>query len=170
MAAEAADPPPGFWQRLDARLAWLETALLALLLLGLIAVGCAQVLLRNFAASGLGWADPLLRVSVLWIGLLGALVASRQRRHITVDLFSRHLPPPARRVCRMITDAFTAAICGLIAWHAARLVYFEYTEPTLAFAGLPIWLAQSIIPLGFGLIALRFAVFVFRPTAGGARP
>jgi TRAP-type C4-dicarboxylate transport system permease small subunit len=38
------------------------------------------------------------------------------------------------------------------------LVRSEYTAGTVLTFGVPAWLAQSIIPLGFGTITLRFAL------------
>lgn len=157
MAADSATAT-SLWRRLDRWLAGLETSLLVLLLMALIGVGCVQVVLRNVVGGGLPEADPLMRVAVLWIGLVGALVATRQGRHVSIDLLSRYLSPAQHRWCRRATDGFTAVVCALVAWHGARLVYVEYTDPTLAFSGLPVWAAQSIIPIGFGLIALRFAL------------
>ena len=144
----AAEQPPGtgFWSRLDRLLAAAETALLVILLL------------RNLADAGLAGAEPVMRVAVLWIALLGAMVATRQRRHVSVDLLSRYLAPGPRRASVILIDGFSAAVCGLIAWHSARLVYYEYTIPTLAISAVPVWLAQAILPLGFGLIALRYLV------------
>lgn len=170
MAADPGPPlPAGPWRHVDRLLAGLESTLLVVLLLGLIAAGTAQILMRNLADAGIAGADPLMRVAVLWIALLGAMVATRQRRHVTVDLLSRFLRPGLRRWTEAATHAFTASICGLIAWHAGRLVYYEFTEPTLAFAGLPVWMAQAILPIGFGLIALRYLLYLVRTLVTGPR-
>ena len=57
--------------RLDSMLAVVERALLVPLLSGLIGLGL-QMLLRNLFASGLFWADEVLRHVVVWLGMLGA--------------------------------------------------------------------------------------------------
>ena len=54
-----------------------EDALLVILLTAMIVLACTQILLRNFFDSGIVWIDPLLRVMVLWLGLVGATVATR---------------------------------------------------------------------------------------------
>ena len=41
-------------------------------------------MLRNFFSIGFAWGDGLTRLAVLWLGLLGALAASRDGRHITM--------------------------------------------------------------------------------------
>ena len=74
-----------------------EDALLVLLLSAMIALASTQILLRNLFDSGFVWIDPLLRVLVLWLGLIGATVATRNNRHIRIDLlsklFSRNIHP-----------------------------------------------------------------------------
>ncbi|TNF86538.1 MAG: TRAP transporter small permease subunit, partial [Gammaproteobacteria bacterium] len=67
-----------------------EDALLVILLTAMIVLACTQILLRNFFDSGIVWIDPLLRVMVLWIGLVGATVATRHNKHIRIDLLSRY--------------------------------------------------------------------------------
>jgi TRAP-type C4-dicarboxylate transport system permease small subunit len=48
-----------------------EDALLVVLLSTMIVLAGTQIILRNFLDSGFVWIDPLLRVLVLWLGLLG---------------------------------------------------------------------------------------------------
>ncbi len=67
----------------------LEDGMLVGLLLLLIGMAVAQIFLRNFLGSGILWGDALLRVAVLWIGLLGAMAASRRGAHIGIDVVSR---------------------------------------------------------------------------------
>ncbi len=66
-----------------------EDALLVLLLSTMIVLASTQILLRNLFDSGFVWIDPLLRVLVLWLGLIGATVATRNNRHIRIDLLTR---------------------------------------------------------------------------------
>ena len=47
-------------------------------------------------------------------------------------------------------------VCGLVAWHGWRFVRDEYEFESVAFAGLPAWAVESVIPFAFGMMALRF--------------
>lgn len=49
----------------------------------------SQVVLRNIFSTGFIWADILLRNLVLWIALLGASIATKERKHIAIDAVSR---------------------------------------------------------------------------------
>ena len=145
-----------------------EDAILVSLLTAMIGLSATQILLRNLFETGLPWADPLLRLLVLWLALAGALAATRENRHIRIDLLSHFLSGAMNRAADRLASVFTACICALLAWHGGRLVWFEYQDGTTVGAGIPAWVAQIVIPLGFGLMALRFALLALTPA--GPRP
>jgi TRAP-type C4-dicarboxylate transport system permease small subunit len=129
---------------------------LALLLTAMILLAPLQIFLRNFFDQGISWADPVLRVLVLWVGLLGAVAASRGGRHITIDVLSKLAGARAQVAVRVVTGGFAAGICGVVAWHAGRFVASEYSYESIAFSGIPAWMLQVIIPFAFGVIGLRY--------------
>ena len=141
--------------------ATLEDGLLIGLLALMIFLAAAQIVLRNVLGSGFAGNDQLLRILVLWVGLLGAVAASRDDKQINIDMLSRLLPERARFGVRFVIDLFTAAVCVLIAWHAGRFVYSEYNSGSVAFMNIPAWVAELILPLAFGLIALRYILIFF---------
>ena len=51
-----------------------------------------------------------------------------------------------------------AAICAAAAWFGFRFVASERAFGGLAFAGVPVWLCEAIIPFAFAVIALRFMI------------
>jgi TRAP-type C4-dicarboxylate transport system permease small subunit len=143
-------------KRLHRMVLKLEDWLLMLLLTGMILLASAQILLRNVFETGISWADPTLRLLVLWLSLLGAMAATRDNNHISIDLLSRFLSPGLKRVSQRIADLFAAVVCGFLAWHAGRFVLFEWEDGSRLFASLPAWVGELILPLGFGIMALRF--------------
>jgi TRAP-type C4-dicarboxylate transport system permease small subunit len=71
----------------------IEVLMLSTLLGIMMLLSCWQILLRTFFSSGLLWADPLLRYLVLWCGMLGAVSAAGQGKHIAIDLIGNRLDP-----------------------------------------------------------------------------
>jgi TRAP-type C4-dicarboxylate transport system permease small subunit len=140
----------------------IEDGVLALLLTGMILLASGQILLRNLLEAGFVWADPITRVMVLWVGLVGALAASREDKQIAIDVLSRFLAPRPRAAAKALTSLFTAGVCGIIAYHAARFVALEREVGVTAFAGLPSWTLELVIPFSFGLMALRYLLFTAR--------
>jgi len=127
----------------------------------LLAVG--QIALRNLFDTSVSWGDPLLRVMVLWIALLGAMAATRANNHIKIDLLSRFLSDRWIRRSNRLTHAFAAVICGIISWHASRFVLFEMEDGITLFSDIPAWICELIIPIAFALMALRLALQALDP-------
>ncbi len=136
----------------------LEDLFLALMLAAMILTAAAQILLRNLFEWNFSWGDPLTRLLVLWVGLMGALVATRQNRHIAIDLVTHLLPARIRAGVQALTSLFAAIVCGVVAWYAAIFILDERGYGSAGLLGLPDWLLHSVIPLGFGLISLRYAL------------
>ena len=139
-----------------------EDALLVLLLLGMISMAAGQVLLRNFFDGGVYWGDSAVRVMVLWVTMLGAMVASRDDSHIRIDLVGRFLQelkkPLLESMVARINYGFTCLILVLFCWASGHFVYYEYVDQSIAFANVPAWLCEAIMPLGSGIMALRYAL------------
>lgn len=140
-----------------------ESGILASLLATMIGVAAYQVVARNLFDSGLLWGDGLVRVLVLWVTLLGGMVASRHDEHIRMDLAARFLGRSARRLVQRLTSAFTVAICFLFAYHSARFVWFDYQDGVLAFAAVPAWVCELIMPVGGAVMGLRYLFHTVRP-------
>ena len=122
-----------------------------------------QIIARNLFNEGVVWIDPLLRTLVLWVGLSGAVVATRTDHHIRIDIFAKYFPLDSLKYVQRIAYLFTMSVCLLIAWHAARFIYSEYEYGTIAFSGVPSWLTALIIPVSFSLIAFRYALLFISP-------
>lgn len=140
------------------RLLVLENLLLSLLLSGMILLAAGQILLRNGFNSGISWADPALRLAVLWLTMMGAMGAARENHHIQIDLLSRYLPARSKILNQLLTNTFSALICGLLAWHGGRMVLFEWQDGNLLFGVVPAWLGMLILPIGFAVMSARFAL------------
>lgn len=140
-----------------------EDGLLVVILSSMIIFAVYQIISRNLFGEGIVWIDPLLRTLVLWVGLSGAVVATRTDNHIRIDVFAKYFPPHILKHIQRIVYLFTISVCLLIAWHATRFVYSEYEYGTIAFSGIPAWVTASIIPVSFSLIAFRYALLLISP-------
>ena len=89
----------------------------------MIVLAGTQILLRNLFDSGFVWIDPLLRVMVLWLGLLGATVATRQDKHIRIDLLSRQFKRNTMRLLLVGVSQVSAWTCLVIGWYGMGWIY-----------------------------------------------
>lgn len=156
MSAESAVPPAP--HALVRVLHSVETALLVLLVLTLVGLSGAQIVARLLFDGGWAWIDPVTRALVLWTAMIGALVAARDDRHINLDALTRLLRGRVQRIVRFLTLGFAAAICALLAWYGWQLVELDRESATAAFGPVMAWHVELVLPLGFGLLALRLFV------------
>jgi TRAP-type C4-dicarboxylate transport system permease small subunit len=143
-----------------------EDALLVLLLGGMIVLAAGQIVLRNFLNIGFIWSDEALRMLVLWIAVAGAVAASRSDKHINIPVFDRFLPGRLGRLKDLVIHAFTAGICGVVAWHGLQFVRSSHEFGDVLLGGVPAWLLQLVLPAGFGLLCYRYALFSAKDLAG----
>jgi len=141
------------WQQ---RLHRAEDALLVILLSLMIGLAATQILLRNLFESGIVWIDPLLRVLVLWLGLIGATVATRNNKHISIDLLARYFDNNLNRLLQAVVEQISAWTCLVIAAYGFNWVRLDFVDGLEAFSGIPAWMLEIVVPLSFGLIGLRY--------------
>jgi len=150
-----------FGKKSERILANLEDGLLIVLLLATMLIACAQILLRNVFSSSISWADPALKMLVLWLTLLGSMAAARENKHLSIDVLSKFLPENINHFVQKITHTFATIICLFMAYYSFRLVQLSYEFGDRAFSDLPLWVLQIIMPVGFFLMALRFFINIF---------
>jgi len=139
-------------------LAWLEEAFLCGLLSGMIILACVQIFLRFFFSSGFVWADPLLRYMVLWAGLFGAAVATKQGKHITIDIISHLLPEQYQSWLQALLNLFATGVCSMLTYAAVIFVRDEAAYGGRALLDIPSWGLNLVFPLAFGIISFRFLI------------
>jgi TRAP-type C4-dicarboxylate transport system permease small subunit len=157
-----------WWSKADRAARALETWLIVAVLGGLILLGAAQIVLRNFFSIGFAWGDGVARLAVLWLGLLGALAASRDRRHITMGALARWLPPRLRMAAGVLADAFGAAVSAALAWFSWAFVGDSREFGDLLLGDVPAWWLQAIMPVAFALMAWQFAMAAVERARGAS--
>jgi TRAP-type C4-dicarboxylate transport system permease small subunit len=141
---------------LDEKISKLEQILIATLLTVMILLAFFQIVLRNFFATGIDWGDALVRYLVVWVGFIGAAIATKEGKHITIDVLSRWVSGAGNRVIQAISHATSMAVCGLLTWAGIKFIWFEAEMGGNAFFSLPVWVPELIIPTTFGLMTLRY--------------
>ena len=150
------------WERTDAVIGQVEQILLVILLSSMILIAFLQIVLRNFFATGLSWGDPVVRNLVLWIGFIGATLATREGKHINIDLVSRWLPSQGKNFVALMTHLFSFSICCLLTYAALKFIKNEAAMGNIIFLNIPTWMSGMILPVTFGLMAFRFGLRSFK--------
>lgn len=143
----------------------IEGWILVIILMFMTGLAFFQIVLRNFFATGFPWADVLNRHLVLWIGFLGAAVATKEGRHINIDVVSKILPAKANHAIEILVDLLSATICVVLGYAAWQFTMGERELESVLFAvsefKVYTWVMMIVIPLGFWLIAFRFGLRSF---------
>jgi TRAP-type C4-dicarboxylate transport system permease small subunit len=148
--------------RLDHIISRVENILIVFMLSLMIIMAFMQIVLRNLFATGFSWADVLVRYLVLWVAFIGASLATREGKHINIDVFSRWISGKTKGYIKTICELCSLIICALLAYAAVKFILFETQMGGTTFFGLPVWLPQLIIPITFGLMTFRFALRCFK--------
>ncbi|MBT8085149.1 MAG: TRAP transporter small permease [Woeseia sp.] len=135
-----------------------ENTALVILLGAMMVLAVTQIAMRIFFSSGFVWAEELLKLMVLWIALIASIAASRNGRHLRIDLLSHFMPERIARLPQTLADIFAAAICAVLAWQSYRYAQVAYEFEDTLLVDVPAWLVYSILPFAMGLMAYRFTV------------
>lgn len=147
------DPAPPWRGRGRARRA--ENLLLAALLGAMIALPLIEILLRQ-CSSGIPSAPDFLRHLTLWVGMLGGAMAARDGRLLALAT-GHALATGQRRFAAQAAGAVGVAVSALLCVASARFVLEERAAGTTMAYGIPVWLMQLPLPVGFAAIAIRIA-------------
>jgi len=154
--------PHSWWDRVEGLARAVETWLIVLLLGGLIVFASAQIVLRNFFSIGFTFGDGLIRLTVLWLAMLGALAGSRDGRHVTMGAATRWLPQRLQTGAHVVADLFGAVVSAAFAWYALQFVRDSHEFGDLLLNDLPAWWFQAVMPVAFALMAIRFLAHAVR--------
>lgn len=152
-----------WFTRLNELLEKLEDFLLPSLFILTLFLAVLQIIMRNVFSSGIVWAEPLLKIMVLWLGMFGALYATRKRRHIKIDILNHFLKPALRKLTHQFVYLVSGLICLLCSYFSMTFLLLEYEDGGKAFMQVPAWLVESIIPIALFIMALRFIYFSIKP-------
>lgn len=140
------------WRR---RLREVEDLLVSLALAALVLLPLLEIGLRKLLRSGISGAAAFQQHLTLLIGLLGGALAAREGRLLALSTLTSFLTGRWQVWARVLSGGFAAGISVFLCVAAARLVQAEREAGKILAYGIPVWIVQSVMPLGFGVIALR---------------
>jgi tripartite ATP-independent transporter DctM subunit len=118
-------------------------------LLAMITIPLLEAIGRPFAGVGIPGAAAWTQHLTLWIGLVGAVLATTSGRHIAISATTLFKIKRGKT----LISGFVAfgAICVLFSLIIAsfNLVYFQYESPERIGGWFPVWLAQAAMPAAF---------------------
>lgn len=135
----------------------IEDAVAACALAVMTVIPLLEIVLRRTAGIGIPGAGPIVQHLVLWVGFLGAAIAAREGKLLSLATGSLVPQGWPRRVTGIIAAAIGSAVAVILMHAAVEFVESERGTGSSFGAGIPTWVAELVLPVGFGLIALRLA-------------
>jgi tripartite ATP-independent transporter DctM subunit len=131
---------------------WASVAII-LVMAVLPAVEC---LVRRFLKSGVPGSVLYVQHLTLWIGFLGALLATGQGKHLSLATGDFIPAGLLRRAARVYAGALSSAVCALLTSASLVLVKADSAFTRLLPGGVPEWWSEAIMPVALLLMTLRF--------------
>jgi len=117
-----------------------------------------ESVIRRVFSTGVPDSIVLTQHLTLWIGFLGALLASGSGKHLALATGEFLAAGRWRNASQIYVGALSTGVCILLAYAASMLVRADASGSGNAFAhGLPEWWFELIMPVTLVLMALRFA-------------
>ncbi len=109
------------------------------------------------------WATKLALFLMIWVGFIGASVATKERRHLAIDVAGKVLSPRGARIANFFTQIFAAGLCVSLAYYSWDLVLEskEYGDQE-GVLPIPTWIIQLVIPYTLCMMSARFIENIFR--------
>jgi C4-dicarboxylate transporter DctQ subunit len=136
----------------------IEALAVTILLSLMILIAFSQVILRNVFNEGILWGDIFIRQLVLWVGFLGASLAVRESKHISIDFLPHFLPETWGKLFQFIVNFTAGIVSGFLAVASIRFVQFEMEGSATLFFDIPVWIFQIILPYSFCVISARYFI------------
>jgi TRAP-type transport system small permease protein len=119
----------------------------------------ANVLARYIFNNPIQWAEEFSRYAFIWVVFLGAVVCTKQKRHIVIDSLVKAMPPPAQAWVNLAADALTLALMVIIIWYGWVLTHGA--TQTTATLKVPQYIIYIVVPAS-GVLGFLHSLSDFR--------
>ncbi len=127
---------------------------LALLAMGLLPV--LELGLRALTGGGLPGSVGYVQNLTLWVGFLGAIIASREGRHLNLSAGSLVVPGSLQPLAASLATIVSTMVGAGLFWASLGFVQSEMADPVRVGGWLPLWCVESVLPFSFLVITWRF--------------
>jgi len=115
-----------------------------------------EIVGRLLGGRGVPGQQAYVQYLTLWITFLGALLATRSGKHLSLAT-GELIPEGAfRRISKIVVGSISAGVCAVLAYASFQFVKGDSARPTLLAIGIPEWWTGVIMPAAFALMSVRF--------------
>ena len=130
----------------------IEAFMVSILLSVMIFLAFLQVVMRNIFNQGIPWADSVVRLMVLWVGLFGGCLATKLEQNITIEVMTKYMPEKGKHVVGVLVKSFAVIVCLYLLNASMTFIKNESASGSQFLHLFPEWWTITIIPIAFALI------------------
>ena len=138
---------------------WLKTAenaVVSVALFVMVLIPLAESFLRRIFHVGIPASTAIVQHMVLVVGMLGGAIAAREGRLLSLStLGETAVRGPLKNVLRIFTSSVSATITAFLALASWQFVLTEREAGEILVYGVPLWVVELVLPIGFAVIAIR---------------
>ena len=88
--------------------------LLILVLVSMIVILMAHIIFRYVLNNSLTWSEELLKIMLVWFGMMSVAVLAARREHVAIVVFKEHMPKKVQSFLTKLTQFIIVGICILM--------------------------------------------------------
>jgi C4-dicarboxylate transporter DctM subunit len=133
----------------------LENGFTVIALLAMMILPVVEIVLRTVVKTGISGSSIVVQHLTLLVGLFGGAIAAREGRLLALSPVQTLLKGSARIAAQVFSSAFAAAITFFLCSVSFQYVMALRPLGKILVYGIPVWVIQLSLPLGFAAISLR---------------
>ena len=141
------------------RKTWLKTAensVVSLALFVMVLIPLAESFLRRSFHVGIPASTTIVQHMVLVVGMLGGAIAAREGRLLSLSTLGDTAFHGRTKVAlRIFTSGVSTAVTAFLSLASYQFVMAEREAGEILAFGIPIWVIELVLPIGFAVIAIR---------------
>ncbi|MBW1877776.1 MAG: TRAP transporter large permease subunit [Deltaproteobacteria bacterium] len=144
--------PKKWWERAENGLA---VAILAIM----VVVPVVAVVIRWTTGLALAGANVWVQALNLWMAFVGGTLAARASQHLALSTGTiLQLKGWKKDLIAGFTSSVATAVTAFLAYGSVNLILAERHSTLTLTGGVPMWVIQIAMPVGFLVMAIRFAI------------
>ena len=140
----------------------LEEILCAILLITMVGLCSINIITRYLPGVSFAASEDLVVNLFVWLTMLGATVAVKQKAHISISLFTKRFPKGFRRVFIVIQWISVSILFLIVLFYGWLETVLEYETKMITYSlGWPLWVFTISLPICSLLFIIRFSQISF---------
>jgi C4-dicarboxylate transporter DctQ subunit len=149
------------WERGWSRV---EKFIVGILALSATLISFWAVFARYLLHNPPDWGEEVVIYLIIWAVFITASILAEEKGHVAATLIVERFPLRARRVLAVFNGLVALGFCVIVTFFGYKIVSAAYVfdERSLTALRFPVWIPYLSVAAGCTLVALRYALRVYR--------